>query len=439
MRPKFINYIKENPLLKITSLNSGAILMKMITGLIISKLTAYFLGPVGIALIGNLRNGQNLINTIASSGIQKGVVSHIAKSREKKKLLQILTNTFFSVGLLVSIVVSILLIVFNDEVSQYIFQTKEYAWIVNLIAFSLPINTLNLFVLSILQGLSAFKKVISINIITSIFNLVLFSILLYFLELEGAFVTVILLSTFQFIFTLFYARPYNYLLKNLKLFYFPKKIVSSLSKYGLMTLISSITFPLVYLGVRREIMVVLSTTDAGYWEAMSRLSSHYILLMVSIINLYVLPKLSAANSKNTFRETVLEFYKLIIPFYGIGLIVIYVLRYYILRIVYSLEFLPVQDLFLGQLIGDFFYILALVMTYQMHAQRQVKRFIATDLFKALGFYLFSIYFLKLLGIEGVVYAHALINILYFLLILFIYRKDLFNLKYVKNYTKGSNS
>ena len=166
-------------------------------------------------------------------------------------------------------------------------------------------------------------------------------------------------------------------------------------------------------------MVVLSTTDAGYWEAMSRLSSHYILLMVSIINLYVLPKLSAANSKNTFRETVLEFYKLIIPFYGIGLIVIYVLRYYILRVVYSLEFLPVQDLFLGQLIGDFFYILALVMTYQMHAQRQVKRFIATDLFKAVGFYLFSIYFLKVLGIEGVVYAHALINILYFLLILFI--------------------
>ena len=60
-------------------------------------------------------------------------------------------------------------------------------------------------------------------------------------------------------------------------------------------------------------------------------------------------------------------------------------------------------------------------------------------FKAVGFYLFSIYFLKVLGIEGVVYAHALINILYFLLILFIYRKDLFNLKYVKNYTKSSNS
>lgn len=426
MYPKFINFIKENPLLKVTSLNSGAILVKMITGLIISKLTAYFLGPVGIALIGNLRNGQSLINTIASSGIQKGVVSLTANGKEKKKLLQILTNTFFSLGLLVSVVVSVFLLLFSNEVSSYIFQTNSYIWIINLIAFSLPINTLNLFVLSILQGLSDFKKVISINIITSIFNLALFSVLLYFLELEGAFVTVILLSTIQFIITLYYAKPYYYLFRNLKLFYFPKKIVFSLSKYGLMTLISSITFPLVYLGIRREIMVGLSNTDAGYWEAMSRLSSHYILLMVSIINLYVLPKLSSANNQNSFKETVLEFYKLIIPFYGVGLIIIYALRYYIIRIVYSQEFLPIQGLFLGQLIGDFFYILALVMTYQMHAQRQVKRFIATDLFLAIGLYVFSIYLLDIFGLKGVMYAHASINFLYFLLVLFIFRKPLFN-------------
>ena len=430
MRPKFLNYIKENPLLKITSLNSGAVLMKMATGLVISKLTAYFLGPVEIALIGNLRNGQTLFDTLASSGIQKGVVSHIAKSKNKKKLLQILTNTFFSLGLLVSVVVGVFLFAFNDEISRYIFKTNTYAWLINLIAISLPINTLNLFILSILQGLSDFKKVISINIITSIFNLVLFSISLYFLGLEGAFVTVILLSSLQFIVTLFYARPYYYLFKNLKLFYFPKKIISSLSKYGLMTLISSITFPLVYLGVRREIMVTFSSIDAGYWEAMNRLSSLYILLMVSVINLYVLPKLSAANTAVSFKETVLEFYKLIIPFYAVGLVIIYLLRNYIIRIVYSKEFLPVQDLFLGQLIGDFFYILALVMVHQMHAKRQVKRFITTDLFKALGFYAFSIYFLRVLGVEGVVYAHALINFLYFLLILMIYRKELFNSKYV---------
>jgi len=426
MYPKFINFIKENPLLKVTSLNSGAILVKMITGLIISKLTAYFLGPVGIALIGNLRNGQSVINTIASSGIQKGVVSLIAKGKDKKKLLQILTNTFFSLGLLVSIVVSVFLLLFSNEVSSYIFQTNSYIWIINLIAFSLPINTLNLFVLSILQGLSEFKKVISINIITSICNLVLFSVLIYFVGLEGAFVTVIILSTLQFIITLYYARPYYYLFKDLKFFYFPKKIVFSLSKYGLMTLISSITFPLVYLGIRREIMVGLSNTDAGYWEAMSRLSSHYILLMVSIINLYVLPKLSAANSQKTFKETVLEFYKLIIPFYGIGLIIIYALRYYIIRIVYSQEFSPVQGLFLGQLIGDFFYILALVMTYQMHAKKQVKRFLVTDLFLAIGLYVFSIYLLDIFGLKGVMYAHASINFLYFLLVLFIFRKPLFN-------------
>lgn len=422
---KFIKFIKNNPILKVTSLNSGAILVKMITGLITSKLTAHFFGPVGIALIGNLRNGQNIINTVASLGVQKGVVSHTAKGKDKKKLLQILANTFFSLGLLVSVAVSVFLLVFNNKVSYYIFQTNAYAWIINLIAFSLPVNTLNLFILSILQGLSDFKKVISINIITSLCNLVLFSALLYFVGLEGAFITIVLLSTLQFIITLYYAKPYYYLFKNLKLFYFPKKVVSSLSKYGVMTLISSITFPLVYLGVRKEIMVTLSSTDAGYWEAMSRLSSHYILLMVSVINLYVLPKLSSAKNQNIFKETVLEFYKWIIPFYGLGLIIIYVLRYYIIRIVYSKEFLPMQDLFLGQLLGDFFYILALVMTYQMHAQRQVKRFIATDLFLAVGMYIFSIYLLDVFGLTGVVYAHASINFLYFLLVLFIFRKPLF--------------
>ncbi len=52
-------------LVKAASLNTANISIKIIAGILISKFIAIYIGPQGMALIGNLRNFSSAIQSIA--------------------------------------------------------------------------------------------------------------------------------------------------------------------------------------------------------------------------------------------------------------------------------------------------------------------------------------------------------------------------------------
>jgi PST family polysaccharide transporter len=192
-----------------------------------------------------------------------------------------------------------------------------------------------------------------------------------------------------------------------------------------MTLISSASFPLVFLGIRNFLIDTIGEVEAGYWESMIRISSYYLMFVLSLLNLYVLPKLANANSQKQFRGIVVSFYKQILPFFIVGLIVVYILREWIIKVVFSEAFLPATQLFFWQMLGDFFRILALVMVYQFHAKKMMWHYILTDLFLALCLYFSALFFIPKVGLEGVVIGHAFTYVIYFLIITTIFSKTIF--------------
>ena len=77
----FFNSIFKNQLVKIVSLNSFSVGLKIGIGLITSKILALFVGPTGMALVGNLRNFLASVETISTLGFQNGIVKYIAENR----------------------------------------------------------------------------------------------------------------------------------------------------------------------------------------------------------------------------------------------------------------------------------------------------------------------------------------------------------------------
>ena len=65
---KLIDYINKQVLVKITSLQTASVLTKIIAGILISKALAIFVGPVGLALVGNLRNFVSAFQNISILG-----------------------------------------------------------------------------------------------------------------------------------------------------------------------------------------------------------------------------------------------------------------------------------------------------------------------------------------------------------------------------------
>ena len=80
----FYRKIIQTSLFKITSLNSFSVVLKIGIGLITSKILAVFVGPSGMALVGNLRNFLTSLENISTLGFQNGIVKYAAENEKNK-------------------------------------------------------------------------------------------------------------------------------------------------------------------------------------------------------------------------------------------------------------------------------------------------------------------------------------------------------------------
>ncbi|WP_121667158.1 O-antigen translocase [Mesonia aquimarina] len=422
MKKRLLEIFQKNKLLKVTSQNSAGILVKLFTGLATSKIVAYFFGRSGMALLGNLKNFQSVVNSLSIGGLEKGAIRYSAEYKDDSKRLKSFVSTLLVIGISICFLLGIILFIGSSFFNQLIFPTKNFDYVFKLLAIILPLHMLNVYCLSILKGLGEFKKVIFINVFSNIINLALMGLLVWQYGFEGAILTVVILPSAILIITLIVANKKLDVIRNFRFINISRIFSKNLSHYALMTLISSVTFPIIFLLVRNFIIAEVGIDEAGYWEALNRISNYYLLFVMSLLSLYILPELAAAKTDDGFKAIIFNFYKTILPFFGIGLILIYIFRYWIVKVIYSEEFLPMISLFKWQLIGDFIRVSVIVITHQLHAKKMIWKFILSDMFLAATTYLSSVIFIKQLGLEGVTIAHTVTWFLYGLVILFIFRK-----------------
>ncbi|WP_262887777.1 O-antigen translocase [Flavobacterium rivulicola] len=422
---KFITEIRQKELFKVTSLNSISVLIKIVVGFVSSKVIALFVGPSGMALVGNLRNFVTSIESVATLGFQNGIIKYVAEyEKEPQKI-----NTFLSTVVISILGITLLLSGFlfwtSDYLNDKIFGVNfKYQSVFRVLALCLPWYIASLFLVTVLNGFGEFKKVIKINIYGNILGLLLSVALICYWQEFGALLSVIMAPAILFFITLFFVNSKIALLKvSLKEFDFA--IIKNLAEYSLMTLVAAVLGPIVYLLIRNNIIQNLGYDKAGYWEAMSRISSYYLLFLSTILTVYFLPKLSKSADNQETQKVIWSYYKGIFPVFLLGLIVLYFLKDWIIPILLTKSFHPVSALFFWQLLGDAFKAMSLILGYQFFAKKMTKAFLVTELFSLTVLWVSSTYFISVYGVEGAVIAHAVTYFVYFLTLLFYFRKTVF--------------
>ena len=419
----FFNKITQNQLFKIVSLNSFSVGLKIGIGLIMSKVFAIFIGPIGMALIGNLRIFLTSLETISILGFQNGIVKYVAENyKDKEKIKNIIVSVFISL-LVIIFILSGLLYFFADFWNDNIFGNDfEYSFVFKFLALALPWYAISVFLLAILNGLSKFKKVIWVNIIGNLIGLVISVLMVLQFKVFGALLAIIITPALLFFVTFYFVRKEIDLLGIIKLNLFDFQIIKKLSSYSLMALISSVLGPFVFLAIRTNVIQNLGLVQVGYWEAMTRISTYYLMFVSTILTVYYLPKLAIAQNSKETKKVFWSFYKSILPVFCLGLFIIYFSRFFIIQILFTKEFLPVSSLFFWQLLGDFFKVASLILGYQFFAKKLTKAFVFFELSSFVLLYFLTYIFMKLFGLEGVVMAQAVDNLLYFISLSIYFRK-----------------
>ena len=423
---KRIKTISRTPLFKVTSLNSISILIKISTGLIISKVLAIFIGPGGMALVGNLRNFLTATETITTLGFQNGIVRYIVMHKEDERQLPKIIATVFICLISVTLLVSAVLFAFASYWNNMIFGTSsDYGIIFKILALVLPWYATTVFLLAVMNGLGKFRNVIFSTIFGNVLGLVFSAVMIWKFQTFGALLSIIIPPSLLFFVAFYYLNKDIRFTQMISFEAFDVKVIQNLSGYSLMALVSSLCGPLVFIAIRNNVIDRLGLEPAGYWEAMNRISTYHMMFISSILPLYFFPKLAAATTNKATRNVIKSYYTGIFSLFVIGMVVLYFLRYFIVNLLFTSAFVPVAGLFFWQLLGDVFKAASLIMGYQFFAKKLVLAFVLTEIFSLTLMYAFSHFFIVFYGIEGVVMAHALTYFIYFLVLAIYFRKSLF--------------
>ena len=394
-------------LIKTSLLNGIAVVIKMLTMLGLNKILAIYVGPAGYAAIGNFQNAAQMITTFASGAINTGVVKYTAEYHDDEEKQRQVWRTAGTIAVLGSVITGIGVAVFSKQIAQWFLQDESYNTVFIWFSVTLVFFIFNTLLLAILNGKKEIHRYIIANIAGSLFSLAVTSALAVQFGLHGALTALAIFPSFAFVVTLYLCYKadwfkFSYLFGRLD-----KQVVLNLSKYTAMALTSAACVPVSHILIRTHLADTLGMDAAGYWEAMWRLSAAYLMLVTTTLSLYYLPKLSELKDPKEIKAEILQGYKIILPVAAACGLVIYLLRDFIIGVLFTSDFIPMRDLFAWQMVGDTLKIGSWILAYLMLGKAMMKLFIASEIVFAAGFYAWTYFLTGMYGLEGVTIAHAI--------------------------------
>ena len=401
-------------LIKTSLLNGIAVVIKMATLLGLNKILAIYVGPSGYATLGQFQNAVQMITTLASGAINTGVTKYTAEYHEDEAKQHDVWRTAGTISLFGSVLVALAVIVFNKPLAVWFLMDESLGSVFIWFAATLVLFVFNTLLLAILNGKKEIKRYIAANIAGSIFALAVTTVLAIQLGLYGALVALAIYQSLTFFATLTLTIKARWFKMSYLFGGIDKKSAKNLAKFTIMALTSAVCLPLSHIAIRNHLGENFGWEAAGYWEAMWRLSAAYLMLVTTTLSLYYLPKLSELQDPVDIKKEIFQGYKIIFPVAAVCGIVIYLLRDFIIRVLFSAEFAEMEVLFGWQMVGDTLKIGSWVLAYLMLGKAMVRLFIFSEIGFAASFYGLTYYFTGVIGLEGVSVAHAVNYLLYWI-------------------------
>lgn len=409
-------------LIKTSLLNGIAVGIKMLTLLGLNKILAIYVGPSGYAALGQFQNAVQMIMALASGAINTGVVKYTAEYHEDEAKQHAVWRTAGTISLIGSAVVAIGLIVFNESLAGWFLKDETLGSVFIWLAATLVFFVFNTLLLAILNGKKEIRRYVVANISGSLFALAVTTAMATQLGLYGALVALAIYQSLTFFVTLTLTYKASWFRFRYLVGGIDKTSARNLAKFTAMALTSAVCVPVSHILIRNHLGETLGWEAAGYWEAMWRLSAAYLMLVTSTLGVYYLPRLSELKSGSDIISEMIQGYKIILPVAAACGLIIYFLREFIVRTLFTSEFYEMEVLFGWQMVGDTLKIGSWIVSYLMLAKGMVRLFIFSEILFAVSFYFMTLCFSDWLGLKGVAVAHSLNYLMYWLFAVFFVGK-----------------
>lgn len=408
-------------MLKITSVNSPIIIIRLVISLFIKRVISQNFGEIGIDIMGQVRSIMQGVTSLTSLGVFNGMVKYVAEHKGDRKKLNDLFSTAFVFWIIGSLLIGVLLVVFSDLLSEKYLGSKDYATVFIAVGIISPAIGLQRIYNGIINGLTEYKKFAKVDLSSYIISSILLFYFTWNCQFTFALYAIVITPAIQLSILLFvFIKTFkNYI--DYKQISFRIPFAKVLLAFTLISFFSTVIAKLIVeTEIRNMIRNNISQIDSGIWSGMLELSQNYMVFSSLLFTMYVIPRFANIKTKPLFFKEVGHIYKTLLPLFALGMIVIYFSRYLIIDIVYPTPgFKEMAPLFKWQLIGDFIRLGAMILGTQFLAKKMVRTFIFSELLSLAIFFGLTYFLIPIYGVEGVVMAHFFRYVVYFFVVLFL--------------------
>ncbi|CRM18151.1 O-antigen translocase [Pseudomonas sp. 35 E 8] len=393
-------------------LNAVAVVIKMLTLLGINKILAVYVGPAGYAALGQFQNLVQMITTFAGGSMNTGVTKYTAEYAGDSDRQHRIWATAGIVSLIGGCIAALLIALFARHLARNFLSAETHYTVFYWLSCGLIFFVLNSLLLAILNGKKEVVAYVTANIIGSLLSFVIVVVLSVYFGLYGALVSLSVYQSIACVATAYICSRKSWFSFRLLVGVIDQQALFKLLKFSLMVGVSAACVPLSSMLVRDYLIGAYGIDFAGYWEALTRLSGAYLMLVTTTLSLYFLPRYSEIKSVAKLRVEVIKALCMIVPVALLGSISVYLLREWLIKLLFSSDFLPIESMVAWQVVGDTLKITSWVLGFLLWARALVIPFIVTEVIFSFGFFFATKFFSAYYGSDGVVIAYAVNYFLY---------------------------
>lgn len=386
--------------LRVTAWNGVAVGIRMATALVLNKILALFVGPGGYALIGQFQNAMAVAITLGSGATAQGVTRYTAEHFDDEAQQHRVWQTAGSITLIGCVVAALIVVPLSGWLARELLHDATLGPVFVALALGLGALAMNALLLAIINGRKATRLFVAANIAGSLIGLVFTGGLAVWLGLRGALFALALNQSIAFIATAWLVRrepwfSWRYLVGPIN-----PAVLKALGRYALMAATTALSTPIAQVTVRQRLVADFGLAQAGYFDAMMRISSLYLLFFTSTMAIYYLPRIAEIRNDGKLRAEVAALVVRVAPAVATISATIYLLRFTVVRLLFDPRFLPMTSLFGYQMIGDVLKIVSWVYAYVMIGRGLTRAYIFTEVFFSITLVVAIAVATRLFGIQG---------------------------------------
>ena len=399
---------------------SGGVLSltRLLTGFVRIKYVALVLGTAGVGFLSQATQLQLLGISIASLSLAVGIINRMGaigpdkRAHESRMLATALTSQIVvatSLLLLAAVAPGWLTsALFGDEApAAFGISTFEILAVV----FSVPLSVAaSGYLEAVFFGGGRYDLYVKASIWATVLGFASTLGMIWFWRLPGAFWSIFASSALllsAFLVFVRRVRPYSHLFR----FGFDLSEANALVRFSIVMLVSIALVPTARLFVQRDVIVRYGINQMGLLQVPLAITAYYTPFLTSALWGRLHPTITRVGASPEGRHELTAALRLTVSLAAAAIAAILFLKDILVPLAYSRAFLPATGLLPVQLVGDYFYFIALTFSVYVLGLSRLRIFLLGWLSYSVVAVLGSLYLVRHVGIVGVPLGYGLSSIM----------------------------